>query len=206
MSEMTEAQLDALHEYKVGFMDGNSYEFCGKPSPSSEGYGDGYIRGFADGRAALLAAEERETSRILGILDQETLRELQVVYFGCIDRPWHYFWENEHRTARSRDAYEAAIIAIWPKYYGALCYGHRGNYDNGPQEEGLALLHHKGGWTALSFWDRSIDSRGGCSSNFFVHGTFTFDQMCQIAEARFPSVWKRYKFKVRLLEVMEEGE
>ena len=204
---MTDEQKKELREYMAGFLDAVFALFEGRAlvRPAHERT-DLYERGLTRGEAVYADAEEKEMARILGILDQETLRTLQVVYFGCIDRSGHYFWENEHHTTRSRDVLEAAIVAIWPNYDGALCYGHRGNYDNGPQEEGLALLHHKGGWTALSFWDRSIDSRGGCSSNFFVHGTFTFDQMCQIAEARFPSVWKRYKFKVRLLEVLEEGQ
>ena len=30
----------------------------------------------------------------------------------------------------------------------------------GPQTQGEALLYHKQGWTAISFWDRSVDERG----------------------------------------------
>lgn len=66
----------------------------------------------------------------------------------------------------------------------------------GPQVEGQAVLHHKKGWTALCFWDRSVDSRGGCNSNYFARGTFTFDQMVAMAKERFAVRWNRMKFEV----------
>jgi len=64
------------------------------------------------------------------------------------------------------------------------------------QIEGAALLHYKDGWTALSFWDRSIDKRSGCNSNFFAQGTHTFEEMLEIARAHFPAVMARFTFKI----------
>ena len=66
----------------------------------------------------------------------------------------------------------------------------------GSLPEGQALVHHKDGWTALSFWDRSVDKRGGCNSNFFFEGTFDFAQMIELAKANFPTVWSRYTFQI----------
>jgi hypothetical protein len=69
---------------------------------------------------------------------------------------------------------------------------------NGP--EGIALIHHKSGWTALSFWDRSVDPRGACNSNFFAEGTFTFDEMVAMAKHRFEFRWKKMGFEVTAFE------
>jgi len=66
---------------------------------------------------------------------------------------------------------------------------------NGP--EGVANLHHKNGWTALSFWDRSVDTRGACNSTYFAEGTFTFDEMVAMASERFAHRWNKMKFEVK---------
>lgn len=63
-------------------------------------------------------------------------------------------------------------------------------------KQGVAALHHKDGWTALSFWDRSLDGRGGCNSNYFAAGTFTFDEMVSMAKARFSERWAKMDFDV----------
>ena len=39
----------------------------------------------------------------------------------------------------------------------------------GPQIEGRALCHHADGWTALAWWDRSVDSRPGSNAAVLVH-------------------------------------
>ena len=67
-----------------------------------------------------------------------------------------------------------------------------------PEIEGEALLHHVDGWTALCFWDRSVDTRPGCNSNYFAEGTFTFEQMIDLAKTRFAHRWNKMKFEVRL--------
>ncbi len=65
-----------------------------------------------------------------------------------------------------------------------------------PQPEGLARLTQEAGWTALSFWDRSIDKRGGSHSTFVAEGTFTFAQMVEQAKRLFPTIWARYTFRL----------
>lgn len=69
-----------------------------------------------------------------------------------------------------------------------------------PEIEGEALLHHINGWTALCFWDRSVDKRGACNSNYFAEGTFTFEEMVAAAKSRFAERWGRMKFEVRLVK------
>lgn len=48
-------------------------------------------------------------------------------------------------------------------------------------------------------WDRSVDKRGACNSNYFAEGDFTFEQMVTMAKARFAPRWDKMKFEVRLV-------
>ena len=66
----------------------------------------------------------------------------------------------------------------------------------GNQAEGKAALHYKGGWTALAFWDRSVDSRPGSNSVFLAEGTHQFEDMVVLAQQSFPSIMQRFKFKI----------
>ena len=63
-------------------------------------------------------------------------------------------------------------------------------------KQGLALLHHKDGWTALAFWDRSVDTRGACCSVYIAKGINTFDEMVAIAKTHFKYRWDKQKFEV----------
>lgn len=71
---------------------------------------------------------------------------------------------------------------------------------NRDETQGHAAIHHKDGWTALCMWDRSEDLRGGCNSNFFFEGTFSFDQMVEMSKNSFQKVWDRFKFPVVLVD------
>lgn len=107
----------------------------------------------------------------------------RVLYFGCIGQPGHFMHGEDGR----RDYY---AVTPWGKTPdGTLC-------PEGKQVEGKALLHHKAGWTAISFWDRSVDGRGGCNSNFFVDRDLSFDEAVAISKERFPRIWSRFKFEV----------
>lgn len=66
----------------------------------------------------------------------------------------------------------------------------------GNDEEGRAVIHHKDGWTAMGFWDRSVDTRGGCNSVFFAEGTHDFAGMVAIANEKFPTIMRRFKFEI----------
>ena len=65
-----------------------------------------------------------------------------------------------------------------------------------PMREGEALLHHKDGWTALCFWDFTVDTRPGCSSTYIAKGIFTFGEMVELAKARFSERWNKMAFQV----------
>jgi hypothetical protein len=63
--------------------------------------------------------------------------------------------------------------------------------------EGEALVHHKDGWTALAFWDRTVDKRGACCSVYLAEGIFTFEQMVEMAKERFSHRWNKMNFEVK---------
>ena len=55
-----------------------------------------------------------------------------------------------------------------------------------PQHEGRAFVHYVEGWTVVSWWDRSGDSRGGSNSAFLAIGRRPFAEMLEMARAAFP--------------------
>lgn len=140
----------------------------------------------------------------------------RMFYFGPWDQTGHYFFaENGYSVQEER-------IPGFPfGHYGNRIpvdgclqpgcrkdadghWNHRGN----PEVQGEAALHHISGWTALSFWDRTVDTRYACNSTYFAEGTFSFEQMVEMAKARFSVRWNRMKFEVRLSDssVSEHSE
>lgn len=110
---------------------------------------------------------------------------VKVFYFGCIGGAGHYM----HAANGSTD-WKFMESNPWGKHIDTgLCPA-------GPEIEGQSLIHHKDGWTALSFWDRSVDKRGKCNSSFLAEGDFDFEQMVQLAKEHFPSVMARFKFPI----------
>jgi hypothetical protein len=110
---------------------------------------------------------------------------MKIFYFGCVREAGHYMFDHNLRTQ-----WDVLDTNPW-KYEvdSGLC-------PKGPEIQGRALVHHKDGWTALSFWDRSVDKRGKCNSNFLAEGTFTFAQMWEYAQKYFPSITGRFTFPV----------
>ena len=118
------------------------------------------------------------------------------VYFGCWDRPGHYFHSCDGGYLYPHEG----PLTEFPWGYevdGGLCPGGDRRDNRVPQVEGEALIHHKDGWTALSFWDRSVDARGGCNSNFFFRGILSFDEALVKAKKVFPFILARFTFDVR---------
>jgi hypothetical protein len=129
-------------------------------------------------------------------------------YFGPWDESGHFFFTEQGRC-------------IWEDDIPGFPFGHYGKKvpvdgrlqpgcpdpddrlkrRTRPEVEGEALLHHIKGWTALCFWDRSVDKRGACNSNYFAEGTFTFEQMCAMAKERFAFRWNKMRFTVSLVGV-----
>lgn len=69
----------------------------------------------------------------------------------------------------------------------------------GQQFQGRCLIHHKDGWTALAFWDRTIDERNNSCSVFLAQGEHSFSDMLMIARRDFPAIVARYPFNLELV-------
>lgn len=129
---------------------------------------------------------------------------MRVLYFGCHERAGHYIWKPGMRSSESR--LEMPFDAPWDEVDMTLAPRRVGLDRYSPWKEvetdvdGEAWLHHKGGWTALAFWDKSIDRRPCSNSVFFAEGTHSFEEMVALAQAHFPEVWSRLPFEVRLAE------
>lgn len=126
------------------------------------------------------------------------LSTLSPLYFGCWGESGHYLFPPV-RWQRGLDP----RVLPWPRIDATLCPGRRNRLGEVPYEdqvEGLAALHCKDGWTALAFWDRSVDARHNSNSAFFARGEHDFDTMCSIARAAFPEVWARITASFRVFE------
>lgn len=57
---------------------------------------------------------------------------------------------------------------------------------SGYDTEGQGYIHYVDGWTVISWWDRSEDSRGNCCAAFLIEGRHTWDNALNAASAAFP--------------------
>lgn len=126
-------------------------------------------------------------------MDQVKAPPPKVFYFG--------FAGNGHHMYEPGGGYHVVVQTPWGEHPdGTLCPKGGKVY----QEQGKALLHRKDGWTALSFWDRSGDTRYSSNSNFFVRGEYAFGEMLALARAQFPGVFARMGFEIA--DATEEGQ
>lgn len=51
-------------------------------------------------------------------------------------------------------------------------------------------------WTVLTFWDRSVDTRGNCCASFLLKGALDFATALETAREAFPQVFSRFKFGI----------
>lgn len=125
---------------------------------------------------------------------------MKVYYFGPYDKPGHFFFGEDGRPVYS-DEKETIPWKEW-EIDGVLqpgCFFDKWQdrwRHEGPEVEGVAALHHKAGWTALSFFDRTVDKRGACNSTFIAEGILTFDQMIEVGKKHFGARWAMMKFQV----------
>ena len=132
--------------------------------------------------------------------------EPKMFYFGAWDSAGHYLTDERghsiYREDRGSFPWREGTIDGRLAPHARGCFGdHDQTYagrrcreDEAPQ--GVALVHHLNGWTALAFWDRTIDSRPASNSAFFAEGDYTFDQMVDMAKSRFAKRWNRMGFRV----------
>ena len=130
-----------------------------------------------------------------------------MLYFGPWDQAGHHF----HGRHGGYVSHENCLRCPWQPHQidcglqAGCVVDHRGHLTTGKEIEGDALLHHKDGWTALSFWDRTIDTRGRCNSTYLAEGTFTFNEMVALAKENFSRRWNHMKFEVRDVTPVAQG-
>jgi hypothetical protein len=103
------------------------------------------------------------------------------LYFGCHKRPGHYLFKQGMHEDYSRATQNLS------RFDGMLA-------PQSTREPYVAVVSRLDGWgcTALSFWDYSVDSRGGCNSIFFAPSLdISEEDMMRGAAERFPEVWNR---------------
>lgn len=133
--------------------------------------------------------------------------DVECYYFGCIERAGHFLWRRQGH-GRPLDAYDVentirrTVGSLDAAAVGGLCWNspksqrdNSSSYDR-DETEGRALLTRRNGWTAISFWDRSVDRRGACNSAFFCQGELTFAQIVRVARHRWPEIWALFTFPI----------
>lgn len=119
-------------------------------------------------------------------------------FFGChTGRVGHYLWRV--RAGRYEMTTHKGLLP-WQNIDGALCLGadHNGYAEPYRQVEGAAKLHHLDGWTALAWWDRSVDNRNGSNAALFAPGTLDVEQVLSAGRTHFPSFMSRMTYRIRL--------
>lgn len=132
---------------------------------------------------------------------------MKAYYFGCWAAPGHYLWlpgTGGHPYKAGRDEVELlggrshgrdpkpGIIPWGYSLDGGLLKGSRS------YTEGVARVEQRDGWTALSFWDQSVDSRPGSSSTVAFDALLTPEEALAAAREAFPPIFARFPFDVVL--------
>lgn len=119
---------------------------------------------------------------------------MKVLYFGCWGRVGHHLWTPQREMLRYHDRLPSDRTPWDGQLDGGLPPRPDGPHSEAPN--GQAALHQKDGWTALAFWDNSVDTRGNSHSTFLFEGTCDFDAALASAREQFPTIFARYKFDV----------
>lgn len=113
-----------------------------------------------------------------------------VLYFGCFGEIGHYLYVPSDRGPVSAPVKMARDLA-WTR----ICDGGLLE-EGGDQDEGSAVWSFVRGYSIVSFWDRSGDSRGGSSSSFLLHGMHSSAEVLVAAGLAFPQIFERFRFEI----------
>lgn len=144
------------------------------------------------GMAGLVTQNWRD---VLLFLDRSSVAKATTYWFGCGNHSaGHYMEASPYNGRETMPAHDFLYRNPWGlEVDSGLCPKRVG------EREGSAQLHHKAGWTALAFWDRSgYDHRPGCNSCFIAEGTLSFAAMMAAARHHFPLIVARLLFEVHL--------
>ena len=122
-------------------------------------------------------------------------------FFGCRNNhAGHYLTLSPMMRDTPLRYFElAAVLGRHPDT--EFCYGVdklvRGEWRRTkPEIPGAAALHHVNGWTVLSWWDRSVDSRPGGNASLIAEGTFTEEEILQLGREHFGPFLERMAYKI----------
>lgn len=105
----------------------------------------------------------------------------EILYFGCRGEPGHHI-HCKRSIVRLRDTpWNTSIDG------GLLA-------QTSQSHQGLCIHAVKDGWTAVSFWDRSGDSRPNSNSAFLVREEMTPFRLLELARQQWPDVFARHRF------------
>ena len=108
-----------------------------------------------------------------------------VIYYGCWDECGHFPWETGKERLSFRDFFN---LQPWgSRVDGGLCH-------LGKERQGVYRVHKQDGWTAVAFWDRSVDHRPGSNSVFLIQQDVSGAELLRMAHEQFPSVFARFTF------------
>jgi hypothetical protein len=116
-------------------------------------------------------------------------------YFGCIRESGHYLWGNHrgqpYKDRGTWDIQRALTVKVGFDGIDGKLQPQRS------QQRGEALLSHSWtGWTALGFWDRTVDTRPGSNSTFLCDQRLSFDEMLADAQEHWPTIFARLPFEI----------
>lgn len=106
----------------------------------------------------------------------------KMYFFGCHGTGGHYYYDPETGQSVSRKD----LPGPW---------GYQIDGSLAPQRDRTpfrCVVTHKDGWTALSFWDYTIDKRPGSNANFLTRGEYDFEEMVTLAAEQWPQIMKRF--------------
>jgi hypothetical protein len=115
----------------------------------------------------------------------------EVYFFGCHGGLGHYLYQPGRR-------YHIPNPGL-PWINGELDGGLAPEGED--QALGVAALHYRAGWTAMSMWDRSLDRRFNSSATFIARGEHNFAAMTALASKHFYAVWERINAQAEVREL-----
>lgn len=119
----------------------------------------------------------------------------EVYFFGCWnDSIGHYLHDPRGRTRW--DVLEIAQPWGYDIDSKLAPPGPGSTRDRRIEIEGHAAIHHKDGWTCLSWWDRSVDTRGACNAALLVRGTHNEAEMLVLGRQYFPKIMARFTYTI----------
>lgn len=110
---------------------------------------------------------------------------MSIFYFGCLDDIGHDL--KAYPLGTRPDQTPWRNVTPW----GAEMDGTFAPPGEHKDKQGAAALIHKDGWSMLSWWDRTVDSRRASNSAIIAKGAHTFEEMLELLRRSFPSVSHR---------------